>query len=406
MPQGLLFDILSHAYTACISTSLGLGWFATAHLTSHDKVFTGHSATARKLHEPQTAIASSTNLQSSNFNLELPTSQNHQTVTDWQSNVMSAVTCCRQHPLRPLKLLIQCRPFSTTPTHFVTPRKVPKPTLLPGAAGVTETSSLPLLHNSPVAALHRRRDPFRTGVIARKKGMTALFDAKGTRTACTILQLDRCQVMTNKTRQDHGYWAVQVGAGERNPKNVTKPMLGHFAKCETSPKQVIKEFRIRDERGLMKPGTLINANWFRKGQLVDLRAKNKGKGFAGGMKRHGFSGQPASHGNSLMHRAMGSAGQSQGGGSRVLPGKRMAGRMGGEHVTIQLAKILDVNNQLNTVVVKGCVPGPIDGIVTIQDARLSHPPSISTSYRKSMISPSKKTPPPTEGKTEVLVAAA
>ncbi|KAK6510022.1 54S ribosomal protein L9, mitochondrial [Arthrobotrys musiformis] len=319
---------------------------------------------------------------------------------------MSAVTCCRQQRplLRPLEFLTKCiRSFSTTPTRFVTPRKLPRSTLLPGAEGVTDTSAIPLLHNSPVAALLRRRDPFRTGVIARKKGMTAVFDAKGVRTSCTILQIDRCQVMTNKTRDEHGYWAVQVGAGERNAKNVTKPMLGHFAKCETSPKQVIKEFRIRDERGLMKPGSLINANWFRKGQLVDLRANSKGKGFAGGMKRHGFSGQPASHGNSLMHRAMGSAGQSQGGGSRVLPGKRMAGRMGGERVTIPLVKILDVNNNLNTIVVKGPVPGPIDGIVTIQDARLSHPPNISTSYKKSMVhNPSKKAPK--EEKAEAATA--
>ncbi|KAK6517302.1 54S ribosomal protein L9, mitochondrial [Arthrobotrys megalospora] len=320
---------------------------------------------------------------------------------------MSAVTCCRQQ-MRSLKSIFsfsQCRSFTTTPSRLVTPRKVRRPTLLPGAAGVTETSSLPILQNSPEAALLRRRDPFRTGVIARKKGMTAIFDAKGARTACTILQLDRCQVMTNKTHQEHGYWAVQVGAGERHHKNVSKPMLGHFAKCETSPKQVVKEFRIRDERGLMKPGTLINANWFRKGQLVDLRANSKGKGFAGGMKRHGFSGQPASHGNSLMHRAMGSAGQSQGGGSRVLPGKRMAGRMGGERVTIPLVRVLDVNNQLNTVVVRGCVPGPVDGVVTIQDARLSHPPGISTSYRKSMVNkPSRK--PSKEGKAKAETAAA
>ncbi|KAF3907233.1 hypothetical protein ABW20_dc0103164 [Dactylellina cionopaga] len=278
-----------------------------------------------------------------------------------------------------------CRTFSTTPHRFVTPRKVKPPLLLPGAAGVPESPPLPLLESSKVAALMRRRDPFRTGVIARKKGMTAVFDAKGLRTPCTVLQIDRCQVMSVKTRQDHGYWAVQVGAGERHPGNVTKPMLGHFAVCGTSPKQVVKEFRIRDERGLMKPGTLLKANWFRKGQLVDIRAKCKGKGFAGGMKRHGFSGQPASHGNSLMHRAMGSAGQSQGGGSRVLPGKRMAGRMGGQRVTIPLVKVLDVDNLLNTIVVKGCVPGPIDGVVELQDARLSHPPTISIPYRKSMV---------------------
>ncbi|KAF3936436.1 hypothetical protein ABW19_dt0204653 [Dactylella cylindrospora] len=287
----------------------------------------------------------------------------------------------------PIRKPPPCRTFSTTPSLLVTPRKIKKPPLLPGASGIPEEPPLPLLESSPLAALMRRRDPFRTGVIAIKKGMTALFDDKGTRIPCTILQIDRCQVMYNKTRRDHGYWAVQVGAGERHPGNVTKPMLGHFAGCQTSPKQVVREFRIRDERGLMKPGTVLKANWFRKGQLVDLRANCKGKGFAGGMKRHGFAGQPASHGNSLMHRAMGSAGQSQGGGSRVLPGKRMAGRMGGQQVTIQLVKVLDINLELNTVVVKGCVPGPRNCFVEIQDARYSHPPNVSTSYRPALLHP-------------------
>ncbi|KAF3924235.1 hypothetical protein ABW21_db0203860 [Orbilia brochopaga] len=292
-----------------------------------------------------------------------------------------AVTCCcRQLPRHAAR-----RAFSTTVPRLISPPKRERPVLLPGAAGVPDDIPLPILQHSPAAALARRRDPHRTGLIARKQGMTAIFDTKGLRTPCTVLQVDRCQVMSNKTPQEHGYWAVQVGAGERNPLNVPKPMLGHFAACKTSPKQVVKEFRIRNEKGMMKPGSPLDANWFRKGQLVDIRAHCKGKGFAGGMKRHGFKGQPASHGNSLTHRAMGSAGQSQGGGSRVLPGKRMAGRMGGQRVTIQLVKVLDVNRTLNTVVVKGCVPGPKNGIVEIQDAMLSHPPTISGAYKDAMI---------------------
>jgi len=145
-------------------------------------------------------------------------------------------------------------------------------------------------------------------------------------------------------------------------------MLGHYEACEVSPKKLLREFRVRGEDGLLKPGTIITANHFRVGQFVDVRADSKGKGFAGGMKRWGFSGQPASHGNSLTHRAMGSAGQSQGGGSRVLPGKRMAGRMGGQQHTVQNLKVLQVDPELGIVIVNGAVSGPKGCVVELQDA--------------------------------------
>ncbi|KAF8474956.1 translation protein [Kalaharituber pfeilii] len=195
-----------------------------------------------------------------------------------------------------------------------------------------------LLESSQAAALLRKQLPARTGVIATKKGMTAIYQPSGERIPCTVLQLDRVEVMGVKTVKEHGYWAVQVGAGWRHPRNATKPMLGHFAACGVSPKEEVHEFRVSGEKGLLPAGTLLKPDHFKEGQYVDVRANCKGKGFAGGMKRHGWGGQPASHGNSLSHRVLGSAGQSQGGGSRVYPGKTMAGRMGGHQVTVQNLK--------------------------------------------------------------------
>ncbi|KAI9785778.1 MAG: 54S ribosomal protein L9, mitochondrial [Geoglossum umbratile] len=230
---------------------------------------------------------------------------------------------------------------------------------------------LPVLTSTSTAALARKANtlPLRTGALAIKKGMTAVYDPEtGKRTPCTVVQLDRVEVVSHKTRQKNGYFAVQVGAGWKHPSNVTRPMLGHFAEHEVSPKRHLVEFRVKDESGLLAVGETIGADWFKPGQFVDTRANCKGKGFAGGMKRHGFSGQPASHGASLVHRAMGSAGQSQGGGSRVYPGKKMAGRMGGQQVTVQNVKVLSVDTDAGLVVLRGCISGPNGCVVKLQDA--------------------------------------
>lgn len=199
--------------------------------------------------------------------------------------------------------------------------------------------------------------------------MTALYDTEtGKRIACTVLQLDRVEVISHKTRQQHGYFAVQVGSGWKHPNNLTKSLLGHFSVNGISPKRHIFEFRVRDENGLLPVGQAINADWFQEGQYVDARSNTKGKGFAGVMKRHGFGGQDRSHGVSLTHRSLGSAGPSQGGGSRVYPGKKMAGNMGNEQNTVQNLKILKVDSQNGIVVVNGAVSGPKGCIVRIQDA--------------------------------------
>ncbi|KAK4928836.1 hypothetical protein LTR28_011828 [Elasticomyces elasticus] len=230
---------------------------------------------------------------------------------------------------------------------------------------------LPVLTGTSTAALERKAYtlPPRTGALATKKGMTALYDPDtGRRTPCTVLQLDRVQVISHKRRDKHGYWAVQVGAGSKAPSNVTQPELGHYSANGVPPKRWVCEFRVRDEQGLLGVGRSIGADWFREGQFVDARANSRGMGFAGGMKRWGFSGQPASHGNSLAHRLMGSAGASQGSGSRILPGKKMPGNMGGEQVTMQNLKVMHVDAANGIVVVHGCVPGPKKCIVKLQDA--------------------------------------
>ena len=186
--------------------------------------------------------------------------------------------------------------------------------------------------------------------------MSALYDTEtGRRHACTIVQMDRVQVVAHKTKEKNGYYAVQLGSGWKHPSNVTRPLLGHFAGHGVSPKRHLVEFKVRDERGLLEVGELIGPSWFQEGQYVDAKANSRGMGMAGVMKRHGFHGQDASHGHSLSHRSMGSSGQGQGGGSRVLPGKKMAGKMGGDQVTAQNVKVMKVDDESGLVVLHGTV---------------------------------------------------
>ena len=199
--------------------------------------------------------------------------------------------------------------------------------------------------------------------------MTAIYDTEtGKRTPCTVLQLDRVQVISHKTRKKHGYYAVCVGSGWKSTKNITKPMLGHFSAQGVSPKRHLHEFRVADHTGLLAVGEEIQANWFMEGQYVDTRANCKGKGFQGVMKRWGMHGQDRSHGASLSHRSMGSAGQGQGGGSRVYPGKKMAGNMGGQRNTVQSLKVLQTDREKGLVVVNGAVSGPKGCLVMVSDA--------------------------------------
>jgi len=230
---------------------------------------------------------------------------------------------------------------------------------------------LPTIGASKAAAFLRKEPmlPLRTGVLAIKKGMTGVYDPEtAKRTPCTVLQLDRCQVLEHRRRDVHGYWAVQVGSGTKEARNVTRPERGHYAAQGVPLKRDIAEFRVKNEEGLPEIGSIITADLFQEGQYVDTRATTRGMGFAGGMKRWGFSGAPASHGVSLTHRAMGSAGGGQGSGSRVHPGKKMAGRMGGEGHTVQNLRIMKVDAENGIVVVSGAIPGPKYSIVKVQDA--------------------------------------
>jgi len=243
----------------------------------------------------------------------------------------------------------------------------PKPNRYNVAPGIK-----PLLATQAAAFERRIKSdtlPLRTGALAVKKGMTAVFDVEsGKRIPCTVLQLDRNEVVSHKTRRRHGYYAVCVGSGTINPKNVTKPLLGHYSVQGVSPKRFQREFRVRGPEGLLPVGEEIRASWFMEGQFVDTRSHCKGKGFAGPMKRWGFHGQDRTHGHSLSHRSHGSLGQGQGGGSRVYPGKKMAGNMGGQRNTVQSLRVLQSDVENGIVVVNGAVSGPKGCLVLIQDA--------------------------------------
>lgn len=246
------------------------------------------------------------------------------------------------------------------------------------------TSGLPALTTGPAAALKRRENttPLRSGVLAIKKGMTSMF-VKEKRVPCTVLQLDQVQVVANKTREKNGYWAVQVGMGNKQGRNVTSPLLGYYEAKGIAPKEELAEFKVRDEAGLLPVGAQLQPDWFQMGQYVDVRGRSRGMGFAGGMKRHGFAGQEASHGNSKNHRTIGTTGPSQGSGSRVFPGKKMPGRMGNEFVTVQNLKIMKVDNELGIVLVAGPIAGPKGRIVRVQDAKKRKAPALP--YREKML---------------------
>ncbi|KAF6838857.1 50s ribosomal protein l3 [Colletotrichum musicola] len=238
------------------------------------------------------------------------------------------------------------------------------------------TAGLPALTAGPAAALARREKttPLRTGVLAIKKGMTSVYYNKK-RIPCTVLQLDQVQVVANKTRKKNGYWAVQIGLGAKEPRNVERPLLGYYEAKGIAPKRHLAEFKVLNEEGLLPVGSQLFPDWFQTGQYVDTRSNSRGMGFAGGMKRHGFAGQEASHGNSLNHRTIGTTGPSQGSGSRVLPGKKMPGRMGNERVTVQNLKVLKVDNELGVVLVKGAVAGPKGCVVQLQDSKKRKAPA-------------------------------
>ena len=206
----------------------------------------------------------------------------------------------------------------------------------------------------------------RTGIIAQKLGMTRMFADDGTHLPVTVLKVDGCQVLATRTAERDGYTAVQLGVGKAKVKNVTKPMRGHFAKARVEPRRKVAEFRVSAD-AVLDVGATLSVDHFVSGQFVDVVGTSIGKGFAGVMKRHNFSGQRASHGVSLAHRKAGSTGQSQDPG-RVFKGMKMAGHMGDRRITVQNLVIVDVDSERGLILVRGAVPGAKGGYVLVSDA--------------------------------------
>ncbi|WP_066552610.1 50S ribosomal protein L3 [Croceicoccus bisphenolivorans] len=207
----------------------------------------------------------------------------------------------------------------------------------------------------------------RTGVIAKKVGMTRLFQEDGRHVPVTVLALEDCQVVSHRTMDRDGYVAVQLGAGEAKLKNVAKPQREHFAKAEVTPKMKVAEFRVEAEDGLPPVGATISAEHFIAGQKVDITGHTQGKGFAGAMKRWGFGGMRATHGVSISHRAHGSTGNRQDPG-RVFKNKKMAGHMGDRQRTQQNLEIVRTDADRGLLFVKGSVPGAKNSWLVVTDA--------------------------------------
>ncbi|KAG8217856.1 translation protein [Butyriboletus roseoflavus] len=213
-------------------------------------------------------------------------------------------------------------------------------------------------------------DSIRTGLIARKRGMTVMWDNNGVRAPVTVLQVENCQVTANivyKRPNQTEYHAVQLGASDRPSRTTTHQMKGFFRKAKVPPKYIVKEFPVTSDAHV-PVGTTLSAIHFVPGQYVDVIANSIGKGFQGTMKRWNFKGLRASHGVSVSHRSAGATGAHQDPG-RVWPGKKMAGRLGGERITVQNLTVMRVDSQLDLIFLKGAVPGIDDAQVVIRDAK-------------------------------------
>jgi large subunit ribosomal protein L3 len=206
----------------------------------------------------------------------------------------------------------------------------------------------------------------RTGLIAKKLGMTRIFTAEGNHVPVTVLDMDSCQVVAVRTAERDGYVAVQLGIGKAKVKNVTQPMRGHFAKAKIEPKRKLVEFRVSDD-ALLDVGAELSAEHFVAGQFVDVTGTSKGRGFSGVIRRHNFHGLRATHGVSVSHRSHGSTGQRQDPG-KVFKNKKMAGHYGDVRVTTQNLRVVSTDVEHGLVMVEGAVPGADGGYVLIRDA--------------------------------------
>lgn len=206
----------------------------------------------------------------------------------------------------------------------------------------------------------------RTGLIAQKLGMSRIFDAEGKHVPVTVLKMDNCQVVAVQTQEKNGYTAVQLGAGARKAKNVSKGQRGHFAKAKVEPKAKVVEFRVSED-AVLEIGAELCASHFIPGQFVDVTGITHGKGYQGVMKRWNFGGLRATHGVSVSHRSPGSTGQRQSPG-RVFKNKKMAGHMGNVQRTVQNLRVVEIDAENGLIVVEGAVPGHKGSWLTIKDA--------------------------------------
>jgi len=206
----------------------------------------------------------------------------------------------------------------------------------------------------------------RSGLLAQKVGMTRVFTEAGEHVPVTVLKLDQCQVVAQKTQEANGYTALQLGAGKRKVKNVTRAQRGHFAKAQVEPKAKLVEFRVTPEN-LIDVGSELTADHFIPGQFVDATAQSIGKGFAGAMKRWNFSGLRATHGVSISHRSHGSTGNRQDPG-KTFKGKKMAGHYGNERITTQNLQVVRTDVDRGLILIRGAVPGSKGAWVLLKDA--------------------------------------
>ena len=202
-------------------------------------------------------------------------------------------------------------------------------------------------------------------LVGKKLGMTQLFDANGNVVPVTVIEAGPCVVAQKKTIENDGYEAIQVGYGDLKASKVNKPMKGHFAKGDVAPKKVLREFRF-DDIAAINVGDIFKADIFAEGELVDVRGTSKGKGYAGVIKRWNFGRLKESHGTGPVHRHGGSLGVID--PARVFKGKKMAGHLGNERVTVQNLSVVKVDAEKNIIAVKGAVPGPKGGIVVLFDS--------------------------------------
>ncbi|MDG0988356.1 MAG: 50S ribosomal protein L3 [Yoonia sp.] len=238
----------------------------------------------------------------------------------------------------------------------------------------------------------------RSGIIAKKMGMTRLFMEDGKQIPVTVLALENLQVVAQRTVEKDGYVAVQLGAGAAKAKRTSQAMRGHFAAAKVEPKRKVAEFRVSEDN-MIAVGEEIVANHYFEGQYVDVSGTSIGKGFAGAMKRHNFGGLRATHGVSISHRSHGSTGQCQDPG-KVFKGKKMAGHMGAARVTTQNLQVVRTDLDLGVIMVKGAVPGSKGGWVTVKDA-VKKPAADSTVYpaglRSAAAPAADQTDAPVEG---------